>query len=150
MNYWRMQLHPDDAKKATYYSSQSIAAGFIGLGFATDVGDLLSESHKNILSSQKDYINFATKMSPEDKVLIIAHHFPFALVTIDGDYNYLRRAEPKLGVWFNHFRRIKDPIYFSDFNTNSKSWEQYTMTDTISILKDQNSKSYQLINKMTK
>ena len=150
MNYWRMQLHPNDAENAAYYSSQSIAAGFIGLGFATEIGDLLSESHENILSSQKDYINFATKMKPGDKVLIITHHFPFAVVTVDGEYNYIRKTEPELGVWFNHFRRIKDPIFFSDFKTNAKSWEQYTMTDTISILKDNNSMSYKLIEEMTK
>lgn len=150
MNYWRMQLHPNEAEKAAYYSSQSIAAGFIGLGFATDVGDLLSESHDNISTTQKDYIDFATKIKLGDKVLIIAHHFPFAVVTVDGEYNYMRRAEPELGVWFNHFRRIKDPIFFLDYNTNAKSWEQFTMTDTISILKDSNSKSYMLIEEMCK
>jgi len=73
-----------------------------------------------------------------------------AVVTIAGDYNYIRKTEPELGVWFNHFRRIKEPIYYSDFKTNSKSWEQYIMTDTISILKDEKSKSYKLIDKMTK
>lgn len=36
MNYWRMQLHPSNGKKATYYSNQSIVSGFIGLGFATN------------------------------------------------------------------------------------------------------------------
>ena len=149
MNYWRMQLHPDDGARAAYYASQSIAAGFIGLGFATKVGDLLSGAKHDILDTQKKYTQFANKMEIGDKVLIIAHHFPFAVVTVDGEYNYIRKIEPELGVWFKHFRRIKDPIFFSDFKTNSKAWEQYVMTDTISILNDKKSKSYKLIDKMT-
>ncbi len=149
MNYWRMQLHPDDAENAALHANQSVSAGFIGLDFASEVGDLLSGSHQDISATEEDYVGFAQNMSVGDKVLIIVHHFPFAVVTIDGEYNYIRRTEPELGVWFKHFRRIKDPIYFSDFKTNSKSWEQYIMTDTISILKDPGSKSYQLIEEMT-
>jgi hypothetical protein len=145
-----MQLHPNDGKNSAFYSNQSIAAGFIGLDFATEAGDLLSESQKDILSSQKDYVSFAQDMQIGDKVLIISHHFPVALVTIDGEYNYIRRAEPKLGVWFRHFRRIKDVVYYSDFKTNARAWEQYIMTDTISILKDKGSKSYKLIEKMSR
>ena len=145
-----MQLHPDDAENAAFYANQSVAAGFIGLDFATEVGDLLSGSQQDILATQKDYVDFAKNMSVGDKILIIVHHFPFAVVTVDGEYNYIRRAEPELGVWFRHFRRIKDVIYFSNFKTNAKSWEQYIMTDTISILKNPGSKSYQLIEEITK
>ena len=150
MNYWRMQLHPNEPESAAYYASRSIAAGFIGLDFATEVGDLLAEEHQNILDTQKDYLAFAKEMQTGDKVLIIVHHFPFAVVTVDGDYNYIRRTEPELGVWFRHFRRVKDVIYFADYNTNVRLWEQYTMTDAISILRDPNSKSYRLIEEMTK
>ncbi len=145
-----MQLHPDDSKNSGFYSNQSIATGFIGLDFATEAGDLLAESQKNILSSQKDYMSFAKDMQIGDKVLIISHHFPVALVTVDDDYNYMRRAEPKLGVWFRHFRRIKNVVYYADFKTNAKAWEQYIMTDMISILKDKNSKSCKLIEKMSR
>ena len=66
-----MQLHPDDSQKSGFYSNQSIAAGFIGLDFATEVGDLLAESQKDILSSQQDYISFAKDMQVGDKVLIM-------------------------------------------------------------------------------
>ncbi|MEX1663886.1 hypothetical protein [Zhongshania arctica] len=149
MKYWRMQLHPDEGKSSGFYSHQSVAAGFIGLDFATDTGDLLAEDHSEILSSQKDYVDFAQKMEVGDKVLVISHHFPLALVTVDSEYNYIRRTEPKIGVWFRHFRRIKDVVYYSDFKTNAKSWDQYIMTDTISILKDPNSKSYKLIERMS-
>lgn len=41
-----------------------------------------------------------------DVVLIMAHNFPFALVTVSGDYNYIRTPDPEIGVWFRHFRRI--------------------------------------------
>ena len=150
MNYWRMQLHPNEAESAAYYASQSLAAGFIGLDFATDVGDLLAEEHQNILDTQKDYVAFAKEMEEGDNVLIIVHHFPFAVVTVDGEYNYIRRTEPELGVWFRHFRRVKDVIYFADYNTNAKSWDQYIMTDTILILRDPSSMSYSLIEEMTK
>ena len=149
MNYWRMQLHPNEAESAAYYASESLSAGFIGLDFATDVGDLLADEDQSILDTQKDYVAFAKEMAKGDKVLVIVHHFPFALVTVDGDYNYIRRTEPELGVWFRHFRRVKDIIYFADYNTNARSWEQYIMTDTISILRDQNSKSYKLIEEMS-
>ena len=150
MTYWRMQLHPNESESATFYASQSLSAGFIGLDFATDVGDLLAEDHQNILTSQKDYLAFAKDMEIDDKVLIIVHHFPFAVVTVDGDYNYIRRTEPELGVWFRHFRRIKDIIYFADYHTNVRTWEQYTMTDAISILRDPESKSHKLIEAMIK
>ena len=150
MNYWRMQLHPNEADSSAYYASQSLAAGFIGLDFKTDVGDLLDNKHQNIVEGQKDYLQFAKEMKQGDKVLIIAHHFPVAVCTVDGDYNYIRRTEPELGVWFRHFRRVKDIIYYADYNTNAKTWEQYIMTDTISILRDPSSKSYSLIEEMTK
>ena len=148
MNYWRMQLHLNEPENSAFYASQSIAAGFIGLDFATEVGDLLAEEHQNILTSQMDYLAFAREMQIGDKVLIIVHHFPLAVVTVDGDYNYVRRTEPELGVWFRHFRRVKDVIYFADYFTNAKAWEQYTMTDAISILRDPESKSYRLIEEM--
>lgn len=150
MNYWRMQLHPNEAETSAYYASQSLATGFIGLDFGAEVGDLLTGEHQNILDTQEDYLAFAKEMKKGDKVLIIVHHFPFAVATVDGEYNYIRKTEPELGVWFRHFRRVKDVIYFADYNTNAKSWEQYVMTDTISILRDLNSKSYKLIEEMIK
>ena len=89
-------------------------------------------------------------MKEGDEVLIIAHHFPFALATIDGPYNYVREAVPELGVWFRHFRKVKSVRYYADYITNARSWEQITMTDTISPLRDPNSKSYQLISEWSR
>lgn len=150
MNYWRMQLHPNDSSNAAAYAGQSLAANFIGLDFITDVGDLLMDENQNIVSTQKDYRSFAKDMKEGDKVLIIAHHYPFAVATIDGDYNYIRKSVPEIGVWFKHFRRVRDVIYYSDYITNVQKWEKIIMTDTISILRTKTSKSYKLIEKMTK
>lgn len=150
MNYWRMQLHPDEARRAAFHTIQSISAGFVGLDFATAVGDLLSEEHQNVLTTQKDYLAFAKEMAIGDKVLIIIHHFPFAVVTVDGEYNFIRMTVPELGVWFRHFRKVRDVIYFADHNTNARLWEPLTMTDAICILRDTDSKSYKLIEEMTK
>ena len=146
-----MQLHPNEPQRAAFYAVQSIAAGLIGLDFETDVGDLLAEEQENIVQTQLDYQAFAKDMQIGDKILIIVHHFPFAVVTVNSEYNYIRRIEPKLGVWFRHFRRISDDvILLADYTTNARSWEPITMTDAISTLKDPASKSYKLIEEMTK
>ena len=152
MSYWRMQLHPDDAQYSSSYAYESIGKGFIGLGFATEVGDLLTNQSENILDRQKSYRVFATEMSIGDKVLIMSHHIPLAVVTISSDYNYIRSPLQKLGVWFNHFREIDTnlTIYYSDYQTNIKNWESIPMTNTVSSLKNASSKSYQLIETMSK
>lgn len=97
-------------------------------------------------SGQKDYTDFANRMQIGDKVLIIVHHFPFALVTVAGEYNYIKEPVPEIGVWFRHFRRIVDAKYYYDHKTNAHQWDRLVMTDTISILTDPNSLSYKLIN----
>lgn len=61
-------------------------------------------------------------------MLIISHHFPFALATVAGDYNYIRQAVPEIGVWFRHFRRVKEVQLYSDRVTNAANWQQLKMT----------------------
>jgi hypothetical protein len=145
MTYWRMQLHPAEPGEAVAHCVASLAAGYIGLDFATDVGDLLTVEQTALPEKQRDYWAFAHEMKVDDKVLIIAHHFPFALVTVAGPYNFIRRAVPELGVWFRHFRQVKNVRYYGDLVTNAHSWDSITMTDTISPLRDRQSPSYQLI-----
>ena len=140
-----MQLHPNQPKQASSYAAQSLAAGFIGLDFTHDVGDLLRTTQQALPSEQRDYWAFAHEMRVGHLVLIISHHFPFALARVDGDYNYIREPVPELGVWFRHFRRVTDVRYYSDFVTNAASWKQIKMTDTISPLHDPKSASRQLI-----
>jgi len=94
MTYWRMQLHPAAPGEALWYTVQSLAAGYIGLDFDTnepDVGDLLSPQARqdSLPEKQRDYWAFAHEMAEEDRVLIIVHHFPFALVRVAGPYNYI-------------------------------------------------------------
>jgi hypothetical protein len=146
MAFWRMQLHPDDASSGTRHAGESLAAGFIGLGFRTDPGDLtLVTDPASLPQGQSDYLDFANRMTVGDKVLIISHHYPFALVTVDGEYNYIRKAVPEIGVWFRHFRRVEDVKYYFDWITNAANWQRLVMTDTISILTDPTSLSYRLI-----
>lgn len=145
MTFWRMQLHPGESTLSAQHAHQSLAAGFIGLDFIFDVGDLMRAKRADLPAGQKDYWAFAHEMAVGDRVLIIAHHFPLALATVAGDYNYIRRPEPEIGVWFRHFRRVNDVRYYSDRVTNATAWQRLTMTDTISPLRDPNSESYTLI-----
>ena len=148
--YWRMQLHPSQSHLAAHYTIQSVAAGFIGLDFPPEqnVGDLMEIGRRALPPKCQDYWAFAHSMAKGDLVLIVCHHFPFALVTVDrkfGDYNYIRKPVPEIGVWFRHFRRVSDVRYYADHVTNAASWERSTMTDTISPLRDSNSASWKLI-----
>jgi hypothetical protein len=123
----------------------SLTAGYIGLDFAGEVGDLLVTDKLSLPANQKDYWAFAHEMQEEDLVLIVAHHFPFALVKVSGPYNYIKSVVPEIGVWFRHFRSVKKIGYFADFKTNAHAWERTVMTDTISPLRDLQSISYRLI-----
>jgi len=145
MTYWRMQLHPTEPAVAVVHTVKSLVAGYIGLDFDTDVGDLTRTTQDALPQRQKDYWAFASEMEIGDRVLIIVHHFPFALVTVAGEYNYIRKHAPEIGVWFRHFRLVDDVRYYADRVTNARNWESITMTDTISPLRDPSSLSYQLI-----
>lgn len=149
MAYWRMQLHPCERTVAVHHTITSLAAGYIGLDFVTDIGDLRLLRKEQLPDGQHDYWDFGHVMRKDDVVLIITHHFPFALARIAGPYNYISRAQPHLGVWFRHFRRVRDVVYYADMVTNAHSWQQLKMTDTISPLHDRNAKSYKLIQRWT-
>ncbi|MBB4126714.1 hypothetical protein GGR77_002004 [Xanthomonas translucens] len=144
MAYWRMQLHPNEPAQAVSYVAKALGLGFIGLDFADPPGDLTDVDPSAIEKTQRDYWDFAHKMAIGDVVLVSAHHYPFALVEVTGHYNYIRSPE-ELEVWFRHFRRVSVLGYYADLVTNPKNWEKITMTDTISILNDPKSKSFQLI-----
>lgn len=145
MAYWRMQLHPVQPGESVKHCIESLAAGYIGLDFAFDVGDLMATSKDKLPENQKDYWAFARGMNEGDKVLIIAHHFPFALATISGEYNYIRSSPEKVGVWFRHFRAVNNVHYYADLETDARKWEQLQMNNTISPLHDPSKRSYKLI-----
>jgi hypothetical protein len=140
-----MQLHPSDPSGALKHTVQSLAAGFIGLDFAEDVGDLRRTTKAALPKNAEDYWAFSAEMAIGDRVLIIVHHFPFAIATIAGDYNYIRERAPEIGVWFRPFRRVEKVEYYGDRITDAKRWERIKMTDTISPLRSASSKSYKLI-----
>src|SRR5690242_309404 len=143
--YWRMQLHPAMPGNAVRHAVESLAAGYIGLDFVSDTGDMLTIGQETLPDSQCDYWAFAHELDGGDQVLGIAHHLPFALVRVSGPYNYIRAVSPELRVWFRHFRRVDDVRYYGDLVTNAHQWERLTMTDTISPLRSPASQSYQLI-----
>jgi len=145
MNYWRMQLHPSDPAHAVAHTIKSIGLGYIGLDFANPPGDLTDVPREAIDKTQRDYWDFAHTMQVGDTVLVVAHHYPCALVEVIGEYNYIRRPKDELGVWFRHLRRVKVLGFYADYITNPAAWEQTTMTDTISVLKSSDGVSYQLI-----
>ena len=62
MAYWRMQLHPGDSKHAIKHSIESLAAGYIGLDFYRDTGDLMKKLKESLPNNQNDYWDFAHKM----------------------------------------------------------------------------------------
>jgi hypothetical protein len=145
MTYWRMQLHPAAPGESVTNAIQSLAAGYVGLDFAGEVGDLRETQQSALPQSQKDYWAFAHEMQKGDSILVIAHHFPLALATVSGDYNYIRNVDPRIGVWFRHFRAIENVRYYADFKTNALAWERTVMTDTISPLRDKATISHRLI-----
>ena len=130
------------------YAVESLAAGFIGLGFREDPGDLTKIDKGDLEGPEKNYWRFAHEMNIGDAVLVIVHHFPFAVLKVEREYNYLREPVSDLGVWFRHFRPVEDVHYFADHNTNAKEWEQIPMTDTVSPLRREETDSYQLIEEM--
>ena len=145
MTYWRMQIHPASPEEAVKHTIESLAAGYIGLDFAGEVGDLLTIDQGSLPANQRQYWGFAHEMAEDDLVLIFAHHFPFALVKVCGPYNYIRSTAPEIGVWFRHFRKVSDVRYYADFKTDARTWEHTTMTATITPLRDSTSNSYRLI-----
>ncbi|MBZ5530561.1 MAG: hypothetical protein LAO20_03950 [Acidobacteriia bacterium] len=145
MAYWRMQLHPAEPGESIKHCVESLAAGYIGLDFSAEVGDLMQTTKEKLPEKQKDYWAFAHDMKVGDRVLVIAHHFPFALARIAGEYNYVRRFAPEIGVWFRHFRKVDEVHFYADVKTDVRKWDQLKMTDTISPLHNQSSQSYELI-----
>lgn len=149
-NFWRMQLHPADPNESTKCCVESLAAGFVGLDFANDTGDLRMVKLNALPQGQRDYKCFATKMCIGDVVLVMAHHFPFALVRVAGDYNYIAHADPKLGIWFRHFRAVDNIRYYADWRKDARKWPQIIMTDAISTLREESTQSLKLIRQWMK
>ncbi len=145
MKYWRMQLHPKEAKIAVQHTVKSLAAGFIGLDFddGDQPGDLRLANKKDSRQEVKDFWCIK-EMERNDKVLVFVHNFPFALVNVAGEYDYT--TDPvEVGVWFKHFRRVDKIKYYADWKTNPRDWKNLVMPCRIQGLIDTESASYKLI-----
>jgi len=145
MTYWKIQLHPNDNTRAVEHTMRTLGLRYIGLGFANQPGDFTGVSADEVVQSQRDYWEFSHTMHEGDLVLVVAHHYPCALVQVLGCYNYVHNPEEEIGVWFRHFRRVKVVGYYADFVVNPAQWKRTKMTDAIVILRNTESLSYQLI-----
>lgn len=146
MTYWRMQLHPSDPSRSVEYASICLCAGMIGLDHDVDIGDMRRADPVVLPPTQRDYFQLATHMADGDKILIVAHHYPFAFATVSSDYFYITKIQKELNVWFRHFRRVKNVKFVGDILTNPKKLPRIPMTDTISSL-GKNTASFQFIQK---
>jgi hypothetical protein len=88
---------------------------------------------------------FAEEMAVGDRVLVFAHHFPFALARIAGGYNYVHCPIPERGILHRHFRAVDDVRYYADLAPNAREWESILVTERVGPLSDPNSMSYQLV-----
>jgi hypothetical protein len=145
MTYWRMQIHLDDSRTTFRDTIMSLAGGYIGIDSPGDAGDLGAVLRDALPASQREAWAFAQEMAIGDRALVFARHFPFALVRIAGRYNHVRTPIPEHGILFRHFRRIDDARYYADLAQNPREWESIAMTERVAPLRDQNSLSYQLI-----
>lgn len=145
MTYWRMQLHPNEQERAAEHAAKSLSAGFVGLDFLQDVGDLERAEKSSLRRSEKCYWGFAHEMKKGDWVLIYAHNFAFALAEIWGPYNYIKTPVPQIGVWFRHFREVRNVRCYSDFRKDAHKWDRSTMTATITPLRREDTASKKLI-----
>jgi hypothetical protein len=140
-----MQLHPEEPEQALKRTVESLGAKYIGLDFSRNVGDLMRVDKSELPENQRNYFAFADEMREGDRVLIFVHNFPFALVTVEGPYNYIREIAPEIGVWFRHFRRVKDISYYGDVQTDARKWEWIPMPATIMPLRDPSGDCRELI-----
>jgi hypothetical protein len=145
--YWRMQLHPSDAKEAIAHTVRSLAAGYIGLDFSGSVPDMLTIEKDALPEKARNYWAFAHDMEIGDYVLVFCHHFPFALVRVAGEYNHIRASIPENSVWFTHFRKVDEIQYYGDRRgcTDARNWPYITMTATITPLKSEDKMCFKLI-----
>lgn len=153
MNYFRMQLHPDDSGQASKHASESISAGFVGLGFDEDPGDLTKVTpDKAQLSNNEHSYWEILNIQKGDFILVMSHHYPFALVQVEEGYNYIKKPVHELGIWFNHFVRIDKLAtrYYSDYITNPANWTKIVAIMTLQKLVKTDTLSYAVIEEMSK
>jgi hypothetical protein len=82
-----------------------------------------------------------------DQVLVMVHNVPFALVTVEGSYNYVRTPIEEISDWINHFWRVRKVKYYADRPNNPpRQWVNIPATMTLQRLTEADSESRRLIN----
>jgi hypothetical protein len=145
MGYWRMQIHPKEPRSTVRDTIASLAAGYIGIDVSGDSRDLAAAQPKTLSARQLEALAFAQEMAVGDRVLVFAHHFPFALARVAGGYNYVHSPVPERGILYRHFRAVDDVRYYADLVPNAREWESTLVTERVGPLNDPNSMSYQLV-----
>ena len=131
MNYWHMQLHPDDinwGREEELLEKYSL----IGLG----------------LSTEKQTEAFLKEVKPFDIVLIRKGSTPIALIEVDGELEDIGEERFDALDWFRYRRKVKvldifnkTKLDFSDKSTNDFPSPRGTLT----LAKNSKSPSYQYI-----
>jgi hypothetical protein len=133
MNYWRMQLHPDDSEFAAVYTINSLANGFIGLDFAQDPGDLEKNNPDSLERKTNNIFGFVYEITTNDIIAIYLHNQPFAIVEEIEEYNYIKKPIAEVNIWFRHFRKFKSVSYYSDvYGRIKEEHKSLIMTNTFS------------------
>jgi hypothetical protein len=114
INYWRMQLHPNESESAAFNTVKSLAAGFIGLDFNEERGDLTNLDQNKLETRTNNIKAFVYEILREVAALIYLHHSPFALVMEIEEYNFIKKPVPALDIWFKHFRSVGKVSFYSD------------------------------------
>lgn len=140
-----MQLHPDEPRNVVRNTIATLATGYIGIDVPGEVRDLATAHPMALSARQREAAAFTQEMAVGDRVLVFAHHFPFALVRIAGGYNYVCSPVPAHGILFRHFRAVDDVRYYTDFAPNAREWESILVTERMAPLNDPNAMSYLLI-----
>ena len=126
MNYWHLQLHPNDTRNYTNEDILEIVKnGIIGIDIEQSMivnfdksfgewSDLKIEEYANLYAKNrgknnsnwdKVILNFRDNIQIGDIVLVRNGDSPIALVEVSSDYYF----EPKTNdlLWFRHRRKIK-------------------------------------------
>ena len=132
MNYWHMQLHPDDAGNFEPTKIRSILKkkGVIGLG-----------------KGAKGDHQFINEMREGDIVLVRDGATPISLVRVEGPHYQveIKDTDPSLD-WFDHRRKIKILV----LNPSPPSGKRIKAMGTLSISTGSNTDTFKYIDRIYK
>lgn len=131
-NIWRMQLHPNESSRSMEHTTRCLAAGYVGLGFDNDPGDLAALPASDLDTKTNNIHAFVHEIQREDRIVIFSRNRPLAMVSDIGPYNFIREPVPELRIWFRHFRQFSKLSWYADAIGNTPPEPQIVMTNTFS------------------